>query len=76
MNAKEDPFWFEMLETFILFCFNPVIEKILYSSTRKQKLDNYTDENIELMFKISFYQTLNAGFFVLLMPFLAEFPNY
>lgn len=55
--------------------FNSLIYQILSVSTRKQKLDTFTDEKVELMQKISFYQTINIGFFLVLVPFFAQLPD-
>lgn len=37
---------FLVFKNLFLMLFNMVISQILYISTRKQKLDNYTDENV------------------------------
>jgi hypothetical protein len=55
--------------------FNLLIDQILRTSTRKEKLDTETEEQIVLMQKFAFYKTINIGFFALITPLLSHLPN-
>ena len=71
----EVPIYFSILMTFFTYFFNHIIGMILVSATKRQNLDNKTEQSIEEMHKIIIYQSINLGLFSLFMPFLVKLPN-
>lgn len=60
---------------FIVFIFNFIIRVLLNKALDQQKIDTMTNYNAEKVYLNAIYQSLNLGFFNLVIPFLIKLPN-
>lgn len=67
--------WMSIVSSVIVFLFNLIIQKLLILSVENQKLDTKTNLMIEQLRLLVFHQSINLGFFSIVVPLIIYYPD-
>lgn len=74
-NQEKQPVYLTVIIVLITLTFNVLLKKIVMWTTTKVKLDTRTDLESEQIMLVVLHQSLNLGFFSIIVPILVKLPS-